>query len=70
MEPNLVDAHNKAIKMLETLAHTMQGLLTVVGKGPVRDRAIARLAQLDQGIATRKDKLAILGKDDCAYLNN
>ena len=70
MEPNLVAAHNKAIKLLEMLAHSMQGLLGVAGKGPVRDKAVMRLASIDQGIAKRKDTLGILGKDDCVYLDN
>lgn len=70
MEPNLVAARNKAIKLLEMLAHSMQGLLTVAGKGSVRDKAVMRLASIDQNLAKRKDKLGILGKDDCAYLND
>lgn len=70
MEPNLTAAHNKAIKLLEMLAHSMQGLLTVAGKGPTRDKAAMRLAAIDQNLAKRKDKLGILGRDDCAYLNN
>jgi hypothetical protein len=70
MEPNLIAAHNKAIKLLEMLAHSMSGLLAVAGKGPARDKAAVRLASIDQGIAKRKEKLGILGKDDAAYLNN
>lgn len=68
MEPNLLEARNKAIKILEMLAHTMQSMLTVVDDGPVRDRAIRRLAQVDQNLAKRKDNLGILGRDACKYL--
>ncbi len=69
MDPKLVEAHNKAIQILEMLAHTMQGMLTVVANGPVRDKAIMRLAQVDQNLAKRKDRLGILGRGTCAYLN-
>lgn len=68
MEPNLIAAQNKAIKLLEMLARSMSGLLAVAGKGPVRDKAVMRLAAIDQNLAKCKDKLAILGKDDCKYL--
>ena len=70
MDPKLMAAHNKAIKLLEMLAHTMQGLLTVAGKGPVRDKAVFRLSQIDQNLAKRKDRLGILGRGKCAYLEN
>jgi len=72
MEPNkqkLQMAHLKALKLLEMLAHSMQGLLTVAAKGGVRNRAVRRLAHVDQCIAERKDRLGILGKGRCAYLN-
>jgi hypothetical protein len=69
-EPKLLAAHLKAIKLLELLARSIQGLLAVAIKGPTRDRAVMRLAAVDQNLANRKEKLGILGKDDCAYLNN
>jgi len=69
MEPNLQAAHNQAIRLLEMLAHSMQGLLRVAEKGAERDRAIVRLAHVDQRLANRKERLGILGKDDCTYLN-
>jgi hypothetical protein len=66
----LLAAHTKAIRLLEMLAHSMQGLLSVATKGDVKNRAIRRLAHVDQRIAERKEKLGILGKDACSYLND
>ena len=70
MDPNLVAAHNKAIQILEMLAHTMQSMLTVVDNGPVRDKAIRQLARVDQSLAKRKDRLGILGRGTCKYLED
>lgn len=70
MTPDLTEAHNKAIRLLEMLAHSTQGLLTVAEKGAVRNRAVVRLAHVDQCIAERKEKLGILGQDKCAYLED
>ena len=70
MNEELTNAHSKALRLLEMLAHSMQGLLSVAEKGDVRNRAIVRLAHVDQRIAGRKEKLGCLGKDDCKYLND
>lgn len=69
MDSNLM-AQSKAIKLLEMLSQSMQVLLTVASKGPVRDKAVGRLAAIDQNIAKYKDHLGILGEDNCEYLNN
>jgi hypothetical protein len=70
VEPNIVAERMKAITMLEMLARAMSGLLSIADAGPGRDKAARRLAKIDQGLAARKDNLGLLGKDDCAYLNN
>lgn len=70
MNENLKIEHSKAIRLLEMLAHSMQGLLTVAAPGKTRDRAVVRLALVDQRLAERKEKLGIEGSADCAYLNN
>lgn len=70
MNEELMNAHTKAIRLLEMLAHSMQGLLSVATKGDVRNRAVKRLAHVDQRIAERKEKVGIASSPDCAYLND
>jgi len=70
MNRDLTEAHSKAIRLLEMLAHSMQGLLSVAIKGDVRNRAAVRLAHVDQCLAEHKEKLGCLGKDECKYLDD
>jgi hypothetical protein len=70
MNEEIMDAQLKAIRLLEMLAQSMQGLLSVATKGNVRDRAVKRLAHVDQRIAERKEKVGVTGSPDCSYLND
>jgi len=53
------------IGLLEQLARSIQNVLNERGRD---DRLVARLARLDQIIASRKDKAGILDRDTCTYL--
>lgn len=70
MNDDLLNAQMKAIRLLETLAHVMQDLLSVAGRGAVRNRAVVQLAGIDQKIAEHKERIGILGQDDFTYLND
>jgi len=57
------------IVTLEQLAHSIQNALPSQQRGRFRNRLVARLAQVDQLIAERKDCAGTLGKDICTYLD-
>ena len=60
----------RVITRFEAIARMAQTRIARLGKGVLRDRAVAGLAKLDRIIAKRKDAMGYLGIDDCSYLDD